>query len=66
MSQVSVNPGPIATENTMTLNNQLGLLQNIWLELKIISALLKQIGNISDSDAAIRNSQTVNDLTQLS
>ncbi len=66
MSQVNVTPGPVATENTMLNNNQLAVLQNIWLELKIISFLLKQGFQIPDSDAAIRNSQTVTDLSSIS
>lgn len=63
MSVQSVNPGPVAPENTMTLTDELAVLNNIWLELKVISLILKQGFNITDEDAAIRNSLTVVDLT---
>lgn len=62
---VTANIGPLPAETSMMPANELAILSNIWLELKIISLLLKQGFNITDEDASIRNSLTVSDLTNL-
>lgn len=66
MSVVSQNQGPASQETSITQTNELALLQNIYLELKIMNILLKQGFSIDDSDGAIRNSLTLIDLQELS
>lgn len=65
MSVLSENNGPLAPETTITQTSTLAVLQNIWIELKVISYVLRQGLNIADEDAAIRNSITVSDLTNV-
>ena len=62
MGVISNNPGPLAQETTVTQTNEMAVLQNIWMELKVISYILRQAYGTSDSDAAIRNSTTLVDL----
>ncbi len=66
MGVISNNQGPLAQETTVTQTNEMAVLQNIWMELKVISYILRTAYSITDSDAAIRNSTTLTDLNTLS
>lgn len=65
MSVVGGNQGPLSPETAITAPNEQAILTNIWIELKIISILLRQAFSITDDDAALRNSITVSDLQNL-
>lgn len=66
MGVISNNPGPLAQETTVTQTNEMAVLQNIWMELKVISYILRQAFGVTDSDAAIRNNTTLTDLNNVS
>ncbi len=66
MGVVSENTGPVSPETSLLQTNQIAVLQNIWLELKVIKMILAQAYGFGDSDAALRNSLLVSDLTTLS
>ena len=63
MGVISENTGPVAAETSTLQTNQMAVLQNIWLELKLISMILKTAYQITDEDAELRNSITLTDLT---
>ena len=66
MSVINTPVNTVNAETSMLVNNELAVLQNIWLELKILNENFRQAFNLQDSDASIRNSMTVNDLTNIS
>lgn len=65
MGVLANNQGPLSSDTAIVPLNELSVLTNIMMELRIISILLRQGFNITDEDAALRNSMTVSDLTNL-
>jgi hypothetical protein len=65
MSVISNNQGPVNAETSMVGTSDINILQNIYLELKVLNVILKQAFSITDEDAGIRNSLVVSDLTHI-
>lgn len=63
MASVVTNQGPLNPETSILPGNETAILASILMELKAISLILRQGFNITDEDAALRNSLTVSDLT---
>lgn len=65
MGVINDNNGPLQAESSIVPLNQLSLLEDILFQLKVVTFVLEQAFNISDTESAIRNSITVNDLQNI-